>query len=106
MADEGATNGSSIRRPRTRPNGRAPTARRAGRGPAGRRLGVASRAALLRPREIGGARAMSRKCGRKSLVRRQLTHIEALVERLGEADRHIVRRAFADMARNVGAKAH
>ncbi|HMN54811.1 MAG TPA: sigma factor [Sphingopyxis sp.] len=40
------------------------------------------------------------------LVRRQLTHTEALIERLGEADRHIVRRAFADMARMVGAKPH
>jgi RNA polymerase sigma-32 factor len=41
-----------------------------------------------------------------ALVRRQLTHTEALIERLGEADRHIVRRAFADMARMVGAKPH
>lgn len=41
-----------------------------------------------------------------ALVRRQLTHTEVLIERLGEADRHIVRRAFADMARMVGAKPH
>jgi RNA polymerase sigma-32 factor len=41
-----------------------------------------------------------------ALVRRQLTHTDALIERLGEADRHIVRRAFADMARMVGAKPH
>lgn len=41
-----------------------------------------------------------------ALVRRQLTHTEALVERLGEADRHIVRRAFADIARAAGAKPH
>ena len=41
-----------------------------------------------------------------ALVRRQLTHTEALIERLGEADRHIVRRAFADMAHIVGAKPH
>jgi len=40
------------------------------------------------------------------LVRRQLTHTEALVERLGEADRHTVRRAFAEMARLAGAKPH
>lgn len=41
-----------------------------------------------------------------ALIRRQLTHTEALIERLGEADRHTVRRAFADMARVVGAKPH
>ena len=40
------------------------------------------------------------------LVRRQLTHTEAFVERLGEADRHTVRRAFAEMARLAGAKPH
>ncbi|SBV34505.1 Sigma-70 region 2 [uncultured Sphingopyxis sp.] len=41
-----------------------------------------------------------------ALIRRQLTHAEAPLERLGEADRHIVRRAFADMARHAGAKPH
>lgn len=41
-----------------------------------------------------------------ALVRRQLAHTDALVERLGEADRHTVRRAFADMARIAGAKPH
>ena len=41
-----------------------------------------------------------------AMVRRQLTHTEALIERLGEADRHIVRRAFADIARIAGAKPH
>jgi RNA polymerase sigma-32 factor len=41
-----------------------------------------------------------------ALIRRQLTHTDALIERLGEADRHLVRRAFADMARMVGAKPH
>ena len=41
-----------------------------------------------------------------ALVRRQLTHPDALIERLGEADRHLVRRAFADMARMAGAKPH
>lgn len=41
-----------------------------------------------------------------ALIRRQLLHTESLIERLGEADRHIVRRAFADMARVAGAKPH
>lgn len=41
-----------------------------------------------------------------ALIRRQLTHTEALIERLGETDRHTVRRAFADMARVAGAKPH
>lgn len=41
-----------------------------------------------------------------TLIRRQLAHTDALIERLGEADRHIVRRAFADMARIAGAKPH
>lgn len=44
--------------------------------------------------------------GEGALIRRQLLHTEALIERLGEADRHIVRRAFADMARIAGAKPH
>lgn len=38
------------------------------------------------------------------LVRRQLLHVDASVERLGEADRHTVRRAFADMARHVATR--
>lgn len=41
-----------------------------------------------------------------ALVRRQLAHTDALVERLGEGDRHIVRRAFGDMARHAHAKPH
>lgn len=41
-----------------------------------------------------------------ALIRRQLAHTDALIERLGEADRHLVRRAFADMARVAGAKPH
>jgi len=41
-----------------------------------------------------------------ALIRRQLTHTDTLIERLGEADRHVVRRAFADMARFAGAKPH
>lgn len=41
-----------------------------------------------------------------ALVRRQLIRTDAPIERLGEADRHVVRRAFADMARVVGAKPH
>lgn len=41
-----------------------------------------------------------------ALICRQLTHVETPVERLGEADRHTVRRAFADMARHAGAKLH
>jgi hypothetical protein len=41
-----------------------------------------------------------------ALVRRQLMQTDTLIERLGEADRHIVRRAFADMARTAGTKPH
>ena len=41
-----------------------------------------------------------------ALVRRQLMQTDTLIERLCEADRHIVRRAFADMARSAGAKPH
>lgn len=41
-----------------------------------------------------------------ALIRRQLTHTETLVEKLGEAERHIVRRAFADMVRVAGTKPH
>ena len=42
----------------------------------------------------------------RTLVRRQFAYTDSLVERLGEADRHIVRRAIADMTRIAGAKPH
>lgn len=41
-----------------------------------------------------------------ALVRRQLLDVEAVAARLREADRHIVRRAIADIARHAGAKPH
>lgn len=64
--------------------------------------------ALLRtPRGLAApGRVAAKVRAEGTLIRRQLTHTEALVERLGEADRHIVRRAFADMARTVGTKPH
>lgn len=51
-------------------------------------------------------RASDRVGQERALVRRQLDHVDALVERLDESDRHIVRRAFADMARHAGGKPH
>lgn len=51
-------------------------------------------------------RARAKLSVERDLVRRQLSPTEALVERLGEADRHIVRRAIADIARQAGAKPH
>lgn len=66
------------------------------------------RSALLRtPRGSAAPDRVAVKVAEEgALVRRQLTHIEALTERLGEADRHTVRRALADMARVAGAKPH
>jgi len=66
------------------------------------------RSALLRtPRGSAAPERVDAKVGDESaLVRRQLTHTEALIERLDEADRHIVRRAFGDIARIAGAKPH
>ncbi len=57
----------------------------------------------------GGAaeeRAATRLAHERALVRRQLAHVDSLVERLGESDRHIVHRAFADMAQAAGGKPH
>ena len=42
----------------------------------------------------------------RTLLLTDLVDSTTLVERLGEADRHTVRRAFADMARLSGAKPH
>lgn len=53
-----------------------------------------------------GARAATRLAHERALVRRQLAHVDSLVERLGESDRHIVRRAFADMAQAAAGKPH
>lgn len=64
--------------------------------------------ALLRtPRGAAApARVRAKLRAESALIHRQLTHAETPVERLGEADRHIVRRAFADMARHAAAKSH
>lgn len=66
------------------------------------------RSALLRtPRGSASPERVAAKVMEEgALVRRQLMQTDTLIERLGEADRHIVRRAFADMARAVGAKPH
>lgn len=53
-----------------------------------------------------GARLDARRSvAEQTLVRRQLIGAEA-AERLGESDRHIVRRAFADIVRHAGGKLH
>lgn len=66
------------------------------------------RLALLRtPRGSAAPDRVNAKVGDEgALVRRQLTQTDTLIERLAEADRHIVRRAFGDMARIAGAKPH
>jgi RNA polymerase sigma-32 factor len=42
----------------------------------------------------------------RPVVRRQLAHVDSLVERLGASDRRIVRRAFVDMAQAAAGKPH
>lgn len=66
------------------------------------------RSALLRtPRGAAAPERVDAKVEDEgALVRRQLVHTDALIERLGEADRHVVRRAFGDMARIAGARPH
>lgn len=51
-------------------------------------------------RSLGGDRAEARIAAEKELVRHHLTVTDA-AERLRESDRHIVRRAIADMARHA-----
>ena len=66
------------------------------------------RSALLRTQRGAAApeRVGAKVAGEGVLVRRQLGHTDAPIERLGEADRHVVRRALGDMARVAGAKPH
>lgn len=63
-------------------------------------------AALLKtPRGSAAPERIAEKVSEEGvLVRRQLLHVDALVERLGEADRHTIRRAFADMARHAATR--
>ncbi|WP_428685423.1 sigma factor [Sphingopyxis sp.] len=70
--------------------------------------GASRRSALLRmPRGSAAPERVAVRVDEEcALVRRQLMHTETLTDRLGEADRHIVRRAFADMARVAAAKPH
>lgn len=63
------------------------------------------RAALRRGAGGDGDRVEARVAGEHALVRHQLAVTEA-AERLRESDRHIVRRAIADIARRAGVKAH
>lgn len=63
------------------------------------------RALMKTPRGAAAPERIAAKIGAEgALVRRQLLHVDALVERLSECDRHTVRRAFADMARYVATR--
>lgn len=64
------------------------------------------RAALMRGARPGSGRVEARVIAEQALVRRQLSPVEDAAERLRESDRHIVRRALADMIRHSGAKPH
>lgn len=65
------------------------------------------RAALGRmPRYAGWERVEARLTAERALVRRHLTQAESGAVRLSEGDRHVVRRALADIARHSGAKPH
>lgn len=65
------------------------------------------RIALLRGGgKAGAARVDERVAAERALVHRQLTPVEAVVDRLRESDRHIVRRALADIRRNAERKLH
>lgn len=63
------------------------------------------RTSLCRGRRAAGERVEARVAAERALVRHQLTVTEA-AERLRESDRHIVRRAIADMARRAGETLH
>ena len=62
--------------------------------------GARRRAGLLRTARGEGERTDARVAGEQALVRDQLMAIEA-AERLRESDRHIVRRALADIVRHA-----
>lgn len=64
------------------------------------------RGALIRGGRPGSERIEARVAAEQELVRRQLCPIEDAAERLRESDRHIVRRALADMIRHSGSKPH
>ena len=64
---------------------------------------VRRRAGLSRASRADGDRIEARVAAEQALVRDQLMVTDA-VERLRESDRHIVRRAFADMVRHAGLK--
>lgn len=63
------------------------------------------RASLSRARHGGDARIALRVAAEQELVRHHLTLTDA-ADRLRESDRHIVRRALADMIRHAGRKPH
>lgn len=65
---------------------------------------AARRGATLRSADREGRRR--RLATESALVRHQLLDVEAVAARLCEADRHIVRRALADIARHAGTTAH
>ncbi|SNS88560.1 sigma factor [Sphingopyxis indica] len=65
---------------------------------------AARRGATIRSTDREGRR--SRLATEGALVRHQLLDVEAVTARLCEADRHIVRRALADIARHAGTTAH
>lgn len=51
-------------------------------------------------------RIAARVTAEQALVRRHLSPVDVAAERLRESDRHIVRRAFADIIRHAGDKLH
>ncbi len=63
------------------------------------------RTALMRSAALP-ERIEARVSAEQALVRRQLGPVDAAAERLRESDRHIVRRALADMIRHAGTKMH
>lgn len=63
------------------------------------------RAALMRG-TAAADRVEARVAAERALVRRQLQPAEHGTERLRESDRHVVRRALADMIRHAGGKPH